>query len=98
VDRESGVIGLDNGVGDLGGGDHGESGHHAVWKFFANLGDEQGTHAGTGTTAEGVGNLKALKAVAALSFTANDIENLVDQLSTLSVVTLGPVVSCELLL
>ena len=40
-----------------------------------------------------MGDLEALEAVAALSLATDDIEDLVDQLSTLGVVTLGPVVS-----
>jgi hypothetical protein len=37
--------------------------------------------------------LEPLKAVTALGFTTNDIKNLVDKLSTLSVMSLGPVVT-----
>jgi hypothetical protein len=40
-----------------------------------------------------VGDLEALEAIAALSLTTDDLEDVVDQLSTLSVVTLGPVVA-----
>jgi hypothetical protein len=40
-----------------------------------------------------VGDLETLEAVTALSLTADNIENLIDQLGTLGVVTLGPVVS-----
>jgi len=93
VDGEGGVVRLDNGVGDLGRGNDGESGHHAVGKLLADLGDEQSTHTGTSTTAERVGDLETLEAVAALSLTTDNIENVVDKLSTLSVVTLGPVVA-----
>lgn len=40
-----------------------------------------------------MGDLETLEAVAAFSLTTNDIQNLVDQLSTFRVVTLGPVVA-----
>jgi hypothetical protein len=40
-----------------------------------------------------VGDLETLEAVAALSFLSNDIEDGVDQLSTLGVVALSPVVT-----
>jgi hypothetical protein len=40
-----------------------------------------------------VSDLEALKAVAALGLTTNDVEDLVNKLSTLSIVTLGPVVA-----
>lgn len=93
VDGESGVVWLDNGVRDHWGWDNGESGHHTVWEFFTDLGDQEGTHTGTGTTTEGVGDLEALEAVAAFGLTTDNIDDLVDQVGTLSVVTLSPVVS-----
>ena len=40
-----------------------------------------------------MGDLEALKAVASLSFFSGDVEDGVDELSTLGVVSLGPVVS-----
>jgi hypothetical protein len=94
VDGEGGIVWLDDGIGDLGGWDNGEGGHHAVWELLADLGDQERTHTGTSSTTEGVGDLETLKAVASFGLTANDIEHLVDKLSTLSVVTFGPVVSC----
>ena len=93
MDREGGVVGLHDGIRHLGGGDDGEGRHHAVGELLADLGDEEGTHTGTGTTTERVGDLEALEAVAALGLATDDIENLVDKLSTLSVMTLGPVVA-----
>ncbi|KAI6769070.1 hypothetical protein HG531_010174 [Fusarium graminearum] len=93
MDGEGGVVGLDNGVGDLGGRNDGESCHHTVGEFLTDLGDQQGTHTGAGTTTKRVGDLETLEAVTALGLTADDIENLVDKFSTLGVMTLGPVVS-----
>lgn len=93
VNGEGGVVGLDNGVGDLGGGNDGEGGHHAVGELLTDLGDEECTHTGTGTTTQGVGDLETLEAVASLGLTADDIDDLVNELGTLSVVTLGPVVT-----
>lgn len=93
VNGESGVVGLDNGVRDLGGGYDGECGHHAVGELFADLGDEQSTHTSTGTTTQRVGDLEALQGITALSLATDDVQNLVDQLGAFSVVTLGPVVS-----
>lgn len=93
MDGEGGVVGLNDGVGDLGGGHNGESGHHAVGELLTDLGDQKGTHTGTSSTTEGVGDLETLEAVTALSLTTDNIEDLVDQLGTLSVVTLRPVVT-----
>lgn len=93
MDGEGGVVGLDNGVGDLGGGHDGESGHHTVRELLTDLADQECTHTGTGTTTEGMGDLETLEAVTALSLTTDNVENIVNQLSTLRVVTLGPVVA-----
>jgi hypothetical protein len=40
-----------------------------------------------------VGDLETLKAITAFGFFSNDVKNGVNQLSTLSVVTLGPVIT-----
>ena len=93
VHRQSSVVWLDNGVGDLWRWHDGKSGHHTVWELFTNFGDEKCTHTSTGATAEGVSDLEALKAVTALSLTTNDIENLVNEFGTLSIMAFGPVVA-----
>ena len=93
VDGESSIVWFNDRVGHFGGGDDGESCHHSVGKLFSDLRDQQGTHTSTGTTAKGVGDLEALKAVAALGLTSNDIKNLINKLSTFSVVAFGPVVA-----
>jgi hypothetical protein len=94
MNGKSGVVWFDNGVGDLWRWNDREGGHHAIWELLADLGDQQCTHTGTGSTAERVGDLEALQAVAAFGLAADDIKNLVNKLSTLSVVTFSPVVSC----
>jgi hypothetical protein len=93
MDGEGGVVRLNNGVGNLGGGNDRESCHHAVWELLTDLGDQQRTHTSTGTTTERVGDLETLEAVTSLSLTTNNIEDLVNKLSTLSVMTLRPVVT-----
>ena len=93
MDGEGGVVGFDDGVGDLGGGHDGESAHDTVGVFLTDLGDKEGSHSGAGSTTEGVGDLEALEAIAAFSLLADDVEDGVDELGTLGVVTLGPVVT-----
>ena len=93
MDGEGGVVGLNDGIGHLGGGDDGEGAHDSVGVLLSDLGDQEGSHAGASTTTKRVGDLEALKAVAALSLLADDVEDGVDELSTLGVVTLGPVVT-----
>jgi hypothetical protein len=93
VHGESGVVRLNNGVGHLGRWDNGESGHHTVGEFLTDLGNEECTHTSTSTTTKRVSDLETLEAVTSLSLATDDIDDLVDELSTLSVVTLGPVVT-----
>jgi len=93
VDGEGSVVRLDNGVGDLGRGHDGEGGHHTVGELLTDLGDQERSHTGAGTTTERVGDLETLEAVTALGLTTDDIQDLVNQLGTLSVMTLGPVVA-----
>merc|ERR1719174_386501 len=45
VHGKSGVVGFNNSVGHLGGWEHGECKHNPVGVFFADLGDQQSTHA-----------------------------------------------------
>mmetsp|Transcript_12357 Transcript_12357/g.25957 ORF Transcript_12357/g.25957 Transcript_12357/m.25957 type:complete len:484 (+) Transcript_12357:61-1512(+) len=90
---QGGVVGLHHGVGHLGGGHHGEGQHHAVGVLLADLGDEEGAHTGAGTTTQGVADLEALEAIAGLGLLAHNVEHGVDQLSTLCVVSLSPVVA-----
>ena len=93
VDGKGGVVGLHDGVGNLGRGDDGVGRHDAVGVLLADLGDEEGAHTGAGAAAHGVSELEALHAVAGLGLLANDVEDGVDELGTLGVVALGPVVA-----
>ena len=93
MDRKGGIVRLNNGVGYLGGWDDGESGHNPVGIFLTDLGDQECSHSGSGSTSERVGKLESLEAVTALSFLADNIEDRVDELSSLCVMSLGPVVS-----
>mmetsp|Transcript_76585 Transcript_76585/g.206366 ORF Transcript_76585/g.206366 Transcript_76585/m.206366 type:complete len:211 (+) Transcript_76585:793-1425(+) len=90
---KSSVVRLDDGVGNLRGRNDGEGQHDAIGVLLTDLGDEQGSHTGTSATAERVSDLEALKAISRLSLLAHDVENRVDQLGALSVVTFGPVVA-----
>merc|ERR1712199_77498 len=93
VDRERGVVRLHDSVGHLGGWHDGEGEHHTVRVLLADLGDQQSSHTGASTATEGVAELEALEAVAGLGLLTHDVEHRVDELGTLGVVTLGPVVT-----
>eukprot|EP00162_Nutomonas_longa_P015877 comp22433_c1_seq1/m.54978 comp22433_c1_seq1/g.54978 ORF comp22433_c1_seq1/g.54978 comp22433_c1_seq1/m.54978 type:complete len:484 (+) comp22433_c1_seq1:197-1648(+) len=93
MDRQGGVVGLNDSVGHLGRRHNGVGDHHAVRVLLTDLGDEQSAHTRASSTTERVGDLEALKAVARLSLLSDHIESRVNELSALSVVTLGPVVT-----
>merc|ERR1719446_1800729 len=93
MDGEGGVVWLDDGIRDLWGRHDGESGHDSIWVLFSDLGDEEGSHTGSGTTTEGVGDLETLEAIATFGFLSDNIKDGVDELSTFGVMTLGPVVT-----
>ena len=77
----------------LGGWHDGECAHHTVRVLLTDLGDEESAHTRTRATTEGVCNLETLQAVAALSLLPDHIQDRVDELSALCVVSLGPVVT-----
>jgi hypothetical protein len=93
MDGKGGVIRFNDGIGDLGGWEDGESLHDSVGVFFSDLGDKEGTHTGTGTTTEGVGDLETLEAIATFSFFSDNVEDGVDKFSTFGVMTFSPVVT-----
>ena len=93
MDGEGSVVWLNNGVRDFWGWEDRESAHDSVWVLFSDLGDEEGSHSGSSTTTKGVGDLETLEAVAAFSFLSDNIEDGVNELSSLSVMSLGPVVT-----
>ncbi|KYN30110.1 hypothetical protein ALC57_00442 [Trachymyrmex cornetzi] len=72
---------------------HGEGAHNSIWILFSYFRDEQSAHSRSGTTAQGVRELKSLQAVTVFGFLPHYIEYRIHQFSTLSVVTLGPVVA-----
>jgi hypothetical protein len=93
VNRERRVVRLDDSVRDLRRWDNRESCHHAIRELLADLRNEKSAHTSTSTTAERMGNLEALEAVAALGLATDDIQNLVNKFGTFSVMALGPVVA-----
>ena len=74
---------------------HGECFHDTVWVLFSHLGNQECSHACTSASTKGMAQLKSLKAITTFGLLANDIKHGVDQLSSLSVVTFSPVVSCS---
>jgi hypothetical protein len=93
MDRKCGIVGFHDGVRHLGGRDDGIGRHDSVRVFLTDLGDQQGSHTRSSTTTHGVSQLETLKAVRGLGFFTDNIKHGVDQLSTLGVMSLGPVVT-----
>ena len=75
MDGEGGVVWLNDGIRDLWGWHDRESAHLSVWVFLTDLGDEEGSHAGSSATSQRMGQLEALEAIARFSFFANDIKD-----------------------
>ena len=75
MDREGGVVGLNDGIGDLGGWHDGESAHHSVGVFLTDLGDKECSHSRSSSSTERVGDLETLKAIATFSFFSNNIKD-----------------------
>merc|ERR1712029_328015 len=93
MDGKGGVVWLDDGIRHLGGWHDRVGDHLSVWVLFSDLGDEEGSHTGSSSSTERVGDLESLEAVTTFSFLSDDIEDGVDELGSLGVVTLGPVVT-----
>jgi len=93
MDREGSVIWFNDGVGDFGGRDDRESGHHSVGIFFSDFGDQESSHSGSGSSSEGVGNLESLEAITSFSFFSDNIEDRVNKFSSFGIVSFGPVIS-----
>merc|ERR1711977_248454 len=93
VHREGGVVGLDDGVRHLWRRDDGEGEHHAVGVLLADLRDEESSHTGTRAASKRMAELEALETIARLGLLADNVKDGVDELGTLGVVTLGPVVT-----
>merc|ERR1712195_256121 len=74
MDGEGGVVGLNDGIGHLGGRHDGEGANHAAGVLLTDLGDQECSLTGAGTTTERVGDLETLEAITALSFLTDDIE------------------------
>jgi hypothetical protein len=93
MDWEGSIIRLNDCVRHLGGWHDWEWSHDSIGVLFTDLGDQKGSHTGAGTTTEGVGDLETLEAITTFSFFSNDVEDGVNELSTFSVMTFGPVVT-----
>ncbi len=94
---QGGVVGLHNGVGHLGRGHNGKGVHDPVGILLSDLADEKGSHAGACAASQGVGQLEALQTVTGLRLFSHHVEHGVNQLRSLCVVTLGPVVASSAL-
>merc|ERR1711990_1425036 len=90
---EGSVVWLDDGIRHLWGWHNGVGNHLSVWVLFSDLGDKEGSHTGSGTTTERVGDLESLEAIATFSFLSDNIDDGVNELGSLGVVTLGPIVT-----
>ena len=82
MDREGGIVGLNNCVRDLGGGDNRVGVHDSVGVFFTDFGDQECSHSRSGSTSQRVSELESLEAVGGLSLFSDNIQNRINELST----------------
>ena len=73
VNREGGIVGLNNGVRYFWRWHNRESVHNPVRVLLADFGDEKSAHSRPGATTERVCKLEALEAIAALCLFADNI-------------------------
>jgi hypothetical protein len=78
VDRENGVVGLNNGIRDLGRGNNRVGTQHTIGVFFTDLGQQERTKTRTGTTTKGVTELETLKTVGVFGLLADNIKDRLD--------------------
>ena len=97
VGGEDGVVGLDNGGGDLRSRVDTELELALLAVVDGETLHEEGTETGTGTTTEGVEDEEALETIAVVGDVAHLVEDLVDELLANGVVTTGVVVGGILL-
>ena len=76
---------------------HAESVHDAVRILLSDFADKQRAQARAGASTQGVCELEALQAVAALCLLPHHIQDRVNQLSSFSVVAFSPVITCPTL-
>ena len=93
LDGEQDVVRPDDGVLHLGRRHDRVRVDDAVGVLLADHRQQQRTHARAGATAQRVGHLEALQAVAVFGLATHHVEHLVDDLGALGVVALGPVVA-----
>jgi hypothetical protein len=60
MDRQSSVVGFNDGIRHFRRGDNGESFHDSVGIFFSDFGNQEGTHTRSGTTTQRVSDLETL--------------------------------------
>jgi len=93
MDGKSRIVGLNDGIRDLWRWDDGKGANHTLWILFTQTGNEKCSETGSRSTTKRVGQLKSLHAVCSFDLTTDCIEDCLDHIGTLRVVSLGPVVS-----
>jgi len=93
MDGKGGIVWFNNGVRDFGGWDNRESFHNSIGVFFSDFRNEESSHSRSSSSSEGVGDLESLEAITSFGFFSADIEDGVNEFSSFSVMSFGPVVT-----
>lgn len=73
MDGKSAVVWFNDSIRYLGGRNDGESFHNSIGIFFSDLGDQESSHSGSGTSSQRVDDLESLKAITSFSFLSDHI-------------------------
>jgi len=93
MDWKCSVIRFYNSIRYFWGWEYWECFHDSVRIFFSDFWDKKSSHTRSGTTTKGVGDLETLEAITTFSFFSDNIEYWVNQFSSFSIVTFGPIVT-----
>jgi len=90
---KGGVVGLNNGIRNLGTRYNRVCAHHPIGVLLSNFRDQECAHSGTSASTKRVGDLETLQAISALSLLADNIEYRVNQLCSLGIMSFCPIVT-----
>jgi hypothetical protein len=97
MNGKSCVIRFNDGIGNFGGRNDRVSTHDTIGIFLTDLGYKKSSHTSSSSSSHGVSDLESLKHITSFRLLTDDIHNLVDELSSFGVMSLGPVISCSTL-
>jgi len=97
MNGKSSIVRLHNGVRYLGRRNDRVSTHDTIGVVFTDLGNKKSSHTRSGSSSHGVSQLKSLKHITSFGLLANYVHDLINELSSLGVMSLCPVITSSAL-